>query len=53
VGIESSKILASAIPAAWLVQFKNGTHHLILEAPTEFARIVITFLDINETVEMK
>jgi pimeloyl-ACP methyl ester carboxylesterase len=53
VGIKSSKILASAIPGAWLVQFKNATHHLIFEAPTEFARIVITFLDINEAVEIK
>ena len=50
VGVESSKTLASAIPGAWLVQFKNATHHLIYEAPTEFARIVLTFLDINETV---
>jgi pimeloyl-ACP methyl ester carboxylesterase len=53
VGIESSKTLASAIPGAWLVQFKNATHNLIFEAPTEFAKIVITFLDINETVEVK
>ncbi|MBU0651626.1 MAG: alpha/beta hydrolase [Proteobacteria bacterium] len=53
VGIESSKTLASAIPGAWLVQFKKGTHSLIFEAPTEFARIVLTFLDINETVDVK
>ena len=53
VGIESSKTIASAIPGAWLVQFKNATHHLIFEAPTEFARIVLTFLDINETVKVK
>jgi pimeloyl-ACP methyl ester carboxylesterase len=53
VGTESSKTIASAIPGAWLVQFKKATHHLIYEAPTEFARIVLTFLDINETVEMK
>lgn len=53
VGVESSKTLASAIPGAWLVQFKNATHNLIFEAPTEFARIVLTFLDINETVEVK
>lgn len=51
--VESSKMLASAIPGAWLVQFKKGTHLLIFEAPTEFARIVLTFLDINETVEVK
>lgn len=53
VGAESSKTLAAAIPGAWLVQFKNGTHHLMFEAPAEFARIVLTFLDINETVERK
>ena len=53
VGTESSKAIASAIPGAWLVQFKKGTHSLIFEAPTEFARIVLTFLDINETVEAK
>ncbi len=53
VGIESSKTIASAIPGAWLVQFKQATHNLIFEAPAEFAKIVLTFLDINETVEVK
>ena len=53
VGVESSKTLASAIPGAWLVQFKKGTHGLMHEAPVEFARIVLTFLEINETVEAK
>ncbi len=53
VGIESSKTLASAIPGAWLVQFKNGTHHLINEAPIEFAKVVLTFLNINETIDVK
>jgi pimeloyl-ACP methyl ester carboxylesterase len=53
VGSESSKELASAIPGAWLVQFKNGSHGLMLEAPTEFAEIVLAFLDINETVGVK
>lgn len=52
VGAESSKIIASAIPGAWLVQFKKATHSLIFEAPTEFARIVLSFLDISETVEV-
>lgn len=50
VGVESSKTLAGLIPGAWLVQFKNGTHHLQFEAPAEFARIVLTFLEMNETV---
>jgi len=50
VGVESSKTLARLIPGAWLVQFKNGTHHLQFEAPSEFTQIVLTFLEINETV---
>lgn len=50
VGTESSKTLAKLIPGAWLVQFKNGTHHVQFEAPSEFARIVVTFLESNETV---
>ena len=53
VGAESSKKLASVIPGAWLVQFKNGSHGLMIEAPTEFAEIVLSFLDINETVRVK
>jgi pimeloyl-ACP methyl ester carboxylesterase len=53
VGVESSKMIATAIPGAWLVQFKNATHPLIFEAPAEFAKIVLTFLDINETVGVK
>lgn len=53
VGVESSKTIASAIPGAWLVQFTNATHHLIYETPDEFAKIVLTFLEINETVEAK
>lgn len=50
VGTQSSKTLAGLIPGAWLVQFKNGTHHLQFEAPAEFSRIVLTFLEMNETV---
>lgn len=53
VGAESSKILAAAIPGAWLVQFKNATHSLMRETPTEFAKVVLTFLDVKETVEKK
>lgn len=53
VGVESSKQLAQAIPGAWLVQFKNATHSLMREAPADFARIVSTFLDIDETVKLK
>jgi len=50
VGTKSSKKLASLIPGAWLVQFKNGTHHLQFEAPAAFTRIVLTFLAMDETV---
>jgi len=53
VGVESSKTLASAIPGAWLAQFKNGTHGLMHEAPVDFAKLVLTFLDANETVAAK
>ena len=53
VGIESSKTLASAIPGAWLVQFKNATHNVIFEAPAAFSRIGLAFLEINETVVVK
>lgn len=52
-GTESSKTLASVISGAWLVQFKNGTHAVMGEAPAEFAKIVLAFLDINATVEIK
>jgi pimeloyl-ACP methyl ester carboxylesterase len=53
VGTDSSKTIASAIPGAWLVQFKKATHQLIFEAPAEFAKVVLTFLDIDETVGVK
>jgi pimeloyl-ACP methyl ester carboxylesterase len=53
VGTKSSKILASLIPGAWLVQFKGGTHHLQFEAPAAFTRIVLTFLAMDETVPAK
>ena len=53
VGAESSKTIASAIPGAWLIQFKNATHHLMYEAPTSLASIVLTFLGLQVTVEQK
>ena len=52
VGVDSSATLASLIPGAWLVQFKNGSHVLMDEVPEAFAQIVLTFLDINETVPL-
>lgn len=53
VGADSSKTLAATVPGAWLVQFKQGTHSLMYEAPAAFARIVLTFLAIDETVKAK
>lgn len=50
VGPAGSKTLATMIPGAWLAQFKNGTHSLMREAPGEFTRTVLGFLEINETV---
>jgi len=50
VGAESSKVIAAAIPGAWLVQIKNATHGLILEAPEAFTKIVLNFLDVDATV---
>ncbi|MEQ8186708.1 MAG: alpha/beta hydrolase [Candidatus Eremiobacterota bacterium] len=51
VGVESSKVIASAIPGAWLIQVKNATHLLMNELPVEFSGIVLMFLD--ETFEVK
>lgn len=50
VGPESSKILATTLPGAWLVQFKNATHGLMFEAPTAFATTVLAFLEIDATI---
>lgn len=51
VGPDSSKVLASAVAGAWLIQFKNATHGLMYETPAAFARIVLTFLGTDETVK--
>ncbi len=53
VDLESSKALAAAIPGAWLIQFKNASHRLMLEAPGEFAKAVLAFLETNGTLEVK
>jgi pimeloyl-ACP methyl ester carboxylesterase len=50
VGNSDSIKLAATIPGAWLIQFKNGTHHLMDEVPAEFTRIVLLFLEIDQTV---
>ncbi|MHC1791054.1 alpha/beta fold hydrolase [Solidesulfovibrio sp.] len=51
VGPESSKLLATALPGAWLAQFTNATHRLMFEAPTAFAHTVLAFLKIDATVQ--
>ncbi|MEW6659480.1 MAG: alpha/beta hydrolase [Thermodesulfobacteriota bacterium] len=50
VGPAGSKTLATLIPGAWLAQFKGGGHPLMREAPGEFTRTVLAFLEINQTV---
>ncbi len=53
VGTDSSKTIASAIPGAWLVQFKGATHHLMYETPDGFSAAALTFFETNETVTPK
>jgi len=53
VGVESSKVIAAAIPGAWLIQFKNASHHLMYEKPAEFTQLVLTFLTLSQTVALK
>jgi pimeloyl-ACP methyl ester carboxylesterase len=53
VGVESSKTLATTIPGAWLIQFKNGTHILMNEAPEEFSKAIINFLELNQSIEVR
>jgi len=50
VGADSSKTLATAIPGAWLAQFKGATHHLMYETPDGFAAVALTFFGTDETV---
>ena len=50
VGPAGSKTLATLIPGAWLAQFKGGGHPLMREAPKEFTKIVLAFLEIDATV---
>jgi pimeloyl-ACP methyl ester carboxylesterase len=50
VGPAGSKTLATQIPGAWLAQFKGGGHPLMREAPGQFTKTVLTFLEINATV---
>jgi len=50
VGPAGSKTLAALIPGAWLAQFKGGGHPLMHEAPGEFTKTVLAFLEIEQTV---
>jgi hypothetical protein len=53
VGVESSKTLAVTVPGAWLAQFKNGEHGLMAQAPVAFAKTVLSFLDVDESIPPK
>jgi len=50
VGVEPTKAMASAIPGAWMIQFKNGQHTLMIQAPKRFAKTVLLFLEIDESI---
>jgi pimeloyl-ACP methyl ester carboxylesterase len=50
VGPAPSQTLATLIPGAWLAQFKGATHSLMREAPGDFTKTVLAFLEINQTV---
>jgi pimeloyl-ACP methyl ester carboxylesterase len=49
----SSKTLASTIPGAWLVQFRNGGYNLTREAPVALAQAILAFLQTSTTVPLK
>jgi len=52
VGTQSSQLIATTIPGAWLVQFKNGGHGFMRDIPEAFAQTVVTFLQVDETVPL-
>lgn len=41
---ENSLLMTEKIPAAWLVQIKDGGHGLMFQYPEEFSNVVLTFL---------
>lgn len=53
VGTDSSKTLATTIPGAWLVQYKNGSHGVMRELPEAVSQVVLTFLQTEQTVPLK
>ncbi|MFN2352490.1 MAG: alpha/beta fold hydrolase [Kiritimatiellia bacterium] len=51
VGLENSQQLALALPGAWLIPFKGGTHFLMRESPAAFAGVVEAFLENDTSVQ--
>ncbi len=45
---ENSFIMVDQIPAAWLVQIKNGGHGLMFQYPERFVKVAGLFLSIEE-----
>jgi pimeloyl-ACP methyl ester carboxylesterase len=45
----NSLIIAEQIPGAWLVQFKEGGHGLMIQYPEQFSSLVKTFLENTNT----
>ena len=41
--VDNSKAIATAIPGAWLIQFKKGRQPMTAQENTEFARVMATF----------
>ncbi len=48
VGTIPTKTMATTIPNAWMLQFKNAGHSLINQAPVKFAKSVLFFLQMQE-----
>jgi len=44
---ENAFILARRIPAAWLVQFRDGGHGIAYQFPELYSRVVMMFLDLH------
>lgn len=48
--VNQSVQVAGLVPGAWLARFRGGTHFLQYQAPADFARTVITFLETNQNL---
>jgi pimeloyl-ACP methyl ester carboxylesterase len=44
--------LAEKIPGAWLVQINGGGHGLMYQYPEKLSRIILTFLEIVNNMQM-